>query len=29
MPSYKGKLTPQEVADIVSYLGTLKGIEVQ
>lgn len=27
MPSYKDKLTPQEVADIVSYLGTLKGID--
>lgn len=29
MPSYKGKLTPQEVADVVAYLGTLKGIVVQ
>lgn len=27
MPSYNDKLTPQEVADLVSYLGTLKGIE--
>ena len=27
MPSYKDKLTPQEVADVVSYLGTLKGID--
>lgn len=26
MPSYKDKLTPVEVADLVSYLGTLKGI---
>jgi len=25
MPSYKDKLTPQEIADVVSYLGTLKG----
>ena len=25
MPSYKGRLTPQEVADVVSYLLTLKG----
>jgi cytochrome c oxidase cbb3-type subunit III len=25
MPSYRGKLTPQEVADVVSYLLTLKG----
>ena len=25
MPSYKGKLTDQEVADLVSYLLTLKG----
>ncbi len=29
MPSYNGKLTPQEIADIVSYLSTLKGIEIQ
>lgn len=29
MPSYKEKLTPQEVADVVSYLGTLKGIEAK
>jgi cytochrome c oxidase cbb3-type subunit 3 len=27
MPSYKDKLTPQEVADLVSWLGTLKGID--
>ncbi len=27
MPSYASKLTPQEVADLVAYLGTLKGIE--
>jgi putative heme-binding domain-containing protein len=27
MPSYKDKLTPREVADVVSYLGTLKGID--
>lgn len=27
MPSLKDKLSPQEVADIVSYLGTLKGID--
>jgi cytochrome c oxidase cbb3-type subunit 3 len=27
MPSFKDKLTPQEVADVVSYLGTLKGID--
>jgi len=26
MPSYQGKLTPQEVADVVSYLTTLKGL---
>jgi hypothetical protein len=25
MPSYRGRLTPQEVADVVSYLLTLKG----
>jgi len=29
MPSYKDRLTPQEVADVVSYLGTLKGIETK
>jgi cytochrome c oxidase cbb3-type subunit III len=27
MPSYTGKFSAQEVADVVSYLGTLKGIE--
>jgi putative heme-binding domain-containing protein len=27
MPSFKDKLTPQEIADLVSYLGTLKGID--
>ena len=26
MPSYANKLTSQEVADVVAYLGTLKGI---
>ena len=26
MPSYRGKLTPQELADLVSYLVSLKGI---
>jgi mono/diheme cytochrome c family protein len=25
MPSYQGRLTPQDVADVVSYLLTLKG----
>jgi mono/diheme cytochrome c family protein len=25
MPSYKGKLTNQELADVVSYLSSLKG----
>jgi putative heme-binding domain-containing protein len=29
MPSYKEKLTPQEIADVVSWLGTLKGIETK
>jgi mono/diheme cytochrome c family protein len=29
MPSYKDKLTSQEIADVVSYLGTLKGIETR
>lgn len=27
MPSYQGKLTPQELADVVAYLGSLKGIQ--
>jgi putative heme-binding domain-containing protein len=27
MPSYANKLTPQEVADLVSYLGSLKGLQ--
>ena len=26
MPSYKGKLSPQEVTDVVSYLSSLKGL---
>ena len=29
MPSYKGKLTPQELADVVSYLASLKAPRVQ
>ena len=29
MPSYKGRLSPQEVADVVSYLTTLKGFGKQ
>ena len=29
MPSYKGKLNAQEVADLVSYLSSLKGIDQQ
>jgi putative heme-binding domain-containing protein len=29
MPSYKDKLTPQEIADLVSYMGTLKGIDAK
>jgi putative heme-binding domain-containing protein len=27
MPSYRDKLAPQELADVVAYLGTLKGIQ--
>jgi putative heme-binding domain-containing protein len=27
MPSYRDKLTPQELADVVAYLGRLKGIQ--
>ena len=26
MPSYKGKLTNQELADVVTYLSSLKGV---
>jgi putative heme-binding domain-containing protein len=29
MPSYKDKLTPQELADLVSYLASLRGIDKQ
>ena len=29
MPSYKGKLTPQELADLIAYVGALRGAEVQ
>ena len=29
MPSYRGKLTPQELADLVAYLMTLKGVAPQ
>jgi putative heme-binding domain-containing protein len=29
MPSYKGKLTPQELKDLVAYLSQLKGVAVQ
>jgi putative heme-binding domain-containing protein len=29
MPSYQGKLTSEEVADVVAYLVTLKGVERQ
>lgn len=29
MPSYQGKLTPAEVADVVAYLVTLKGVNRQ
>ncbi len=29
MPSYKDKLSPQEIADVVSYLASLKGIDQQ
>jgi mono/diheme cytochrome c family protein len=27
MPSFAGKLTPQQIADIVTYLVSLKGAE--
>lgn len=29
MPSYRNKLTPQEIADVVSYLGTLEGVNAK
>ncbi len=29
MPSYQGKLSPAEVADVVAYLVTLKGVNRQ
>lgn len=29
MPSYQGKLTPKELADLVSYLVSLKGVDKQ
>jgi len=29
MPSYKDKLSQSELSDLVSYLVTLKGVEVQ
>jgi len=29
MPSFRGKLTPQELSDLVSYLVSLKGIDKQ
>jgi mono/diheme cytochrome c family protein len=29
MPSYKGKLTPQELADLIAYVAALRGAEVQ
>ena len=29
MPSYREKLTPQELADVVAYLTTLKGVAPQ
>jgi mono/diheme cytochrome c family protein len=27
MPSYQGKLTAEQIADIVNYLASLKGVE--
>jgi len=29
MPSYKGKLSSQELEDVISYLHSLKGVETQ
>jgi putative heme-binding domain-containing protein len=29
MPSYRDKLTPQELADLIAYVGSLRGVEGQ
>jgi hypothetical protein len=29
MPSYKDKLTPQELADLIAYVGGLKGVDAR
>jgi hypothetical protein len=29
MPSFRGKLSPQELSDLVSYLVSLKGFDKQ
>jgi len=29
MPSYRGKLSPEELADLISYLVSLRGIDTQ
>jgi putative heme-binding domain-containing protein len=29
MPSYNGKFSPQELADVIAYMGTLKGFNPQ
>jgi hypothetical protein len=29
MPSYRGRFTPQELADVIAYVGTLRGVEGQ
>ena len=29
MPAFRGKLNPEELSDLVSYLASLKGIEKQ
>ena len=29
MPSYEGKLNPQELADVIAYLAALRGAPVQ
>jgi hypothetical protein len=26
MPSFRGKLNPQEIADVISYLSSLRGL---
>jgi hypothetical protein len=29
MPSYRDRFTPQELADLIAYVGSLRGAEVR